>query len=144
MADPTDASSEMLDVVSRRPPSDEVRDPRLDAFRDRGGITRDASGRDGAVYIETETWWTTTGRLWWRHFSAPLELPHLWMKMPDGRFDDYVVLDTDLPTMVADWARGRLSGFDFGELDVDWLDESESARIRQLVGVPPRSSQRAE
>jgi hypothetical protein len=87
------------------------------------------------VFVQTQTWWTTTGHLWWRRFREPRELPLVWVLLPDGQFHYYVLLEQDVPSLVDDWGRGRLGTFNDVELVVDWLDEAGSARVREELGL---------
>jgi len=45
-------------------------------------------------------------------------------------------------TLTADWAEGRLGTFNGVQLSVDWLDELESRRVRDEIGVPERKGHR--
>jgi hypothetical protein len=128
----------MLDFVPRRPPPLDIIDPRLEPYRERGGVALDRAGRRGLVFVETQTWWTATGHLWWRRFGEPRELPLVWVLLPDGQVHDFLLPADDVATLTADWAVGRLGTFNGVQLSVDWLDELESRRVRDEIGVPER------
>ena len=117
-------------------PADAPRDSRLDAYRDRVGVTQDDSGQDGTVLVRTQTWWDKRGHLWWRRYSRPTELPVLWMIRPDGAFQDFLIPRDDVESLTREWRDGRLGRFNEKALTVRWLDMDESRRLAdQLFGV---------
>jgi hypothetical protein len=107
--------------------------PLLDPYRERAGTTRDPSGLTGVVFVSVEKWWSTSGHLWWRKQSDPEERPHLWMLMPGGAFDDYVLPGDHVASITQIWAEGRLGTFNGHELTVDWLDADESLRVKEEI-----------
>lgn len=119
-----------------RPPADEIRNPALDEFRNRGGRVWDENGRSGIAYVSTDTWWATR-RWWWRpRFVRPEELPHLWIDLGDDGFNDYVLPSEHIPDLVADWSAGRLGTWNGLTLDVEWADPAASKSIRVELGIP--------
>jgi hypothetical protein len=118
-----------------RPPTDQVRDPLLDPYRNRGGDVRDQTGRRGVAFVSTDTWWTRQ-RGWKRpRWVDPQELPHLWLSLEDGWFNDYVLPSGDVPSLTDEWADGRLGTFNHATLTVGWRDETGSAEIRAAFGI---------
>lgn len=117
---------------------EEQQDGRLDPYRERAAKLTTRGGRDATLFVRVETWWTSTGgRLWWRRWSAPYEIPHGYVLFADGEFDDWVVGHAELARDLADWSRDRLRYA--GEvLDVEWLDAAASRHVRdQVFGLEP-------
>ncbi|GAA1949790.1 hypothetical protein GCM10009798_06270 [Nocardioides panacihumi] len=85
--------------------------------------------------MSTETWWTRQPA--WKRpgWVDPRELPHLWLSLEGAWFNDYVLPSSDLPSLIEDWAAGRLGTFNHVALTVEWRDESGSAEIRAKFGI---------
>jgi hypothetical protein len=141
--------------MSRLPPYEnetQARDVRLDPYRERAGILTSAGDRDATLFLRMETWWTqTSGHLWWRQWSEPYEVPHGYMMLVDGGFDDWLVGRDLLDDELSDWSQNKLRYV--GEiLDVNGsttrllvtyaimcsdLIRRSTARVRHLPTVQP-------
>src|SRR5262245_50862634 len=87
----------------------EAHDPRLDPYRDRAALVSDDEGAVGRMYVQVQTrWHETGGRLWWRRWSPPYEVPYGLIEFEDGGgFDDWLCRPEDLDQELADWAQSR-------------------------------------
>lgn len=114
------------------------RDLRLDPYRERAAILTSRRAGDATLYVRVETWWTSTGgRLWWRRWSDPYEIPHGSMLFADGEFDDWLVGRDELARDLADWQQDRLR-YAGEDLEVEWLDAAASLHVRdQVFGLDP-------
>ncbi len=95
--------------MSWRPPyarAADAHDPRLDPYRDRGAILSDGEGVVGRMYVQIQTWWNQAGgRLWWKRWSKPYEVPYGLMNSRLWGWDDWVGSPDDLDQDLADWAQ---------------------------------------
>ena len=121
-----------------RPPSagpDDL-DPRLDPFRERGGRLL---GDDGAllaeVYLQPEVWWTGGGWLWWTSRARPVEVVNAYVIDAQGDItDEYTYPVEALDEAVARWSTGTFELDEDQFLQVVWLDDEESAALRDRAG----------
>ena len=104
-------------------------DPRLDPFRERVGLLTRAGEEAGQVYVRSEAIaWRESGHLWWTRWKKPVEVAHLFVYLI-GEFNDAVLFQDELHDWVANWQADQFEWL--GEmLEVRWLDESTSRRIR--------------
>lgn len=125
----------------------EVSDPRLDPYRDRGGVLLDADGaKVGCVFLRAETHWSrTSGHLWWSTWTPATEGVRCHVHR-GGRTTDRLSTGPQLDADLADWAAGTFTvGTTVGSpadqrasgpsttYSVRWLDDEESARARDEV-----------
>jgi hypothetical protein len=119
-----------------RPPTDPPvpRDPRLDPYRERGGLLFRGDDQVAALYVRVEAWWRQVGGfLWWRKWSAPTEGLTGFLQLADGDFDDFVIFDADeLADELAAWNSDRFA-YRGETLRVRWLDDAASRSLRAEV-----------
>ena len=125
--------------VPWRPPfehADGLRNARLDPYRERAGVIFDDADVEFAkLFLRVETYSTRLGGiLWARRWSAPFEVVHGFMKLADGRFDDWLSWDSHLDVDLHDWANGRFA-YIGTEYRVRWLDDVASADIRRSMNL---------
>jgi hypothetical protein len=125
-----------IECVPWRPPYEieaQARDARLDPYRERAAILTSPGGLVATLFVRMETYWTqTSGHLWWRQWSGPYEVPHGYMMLADGGFDDWVVGQELLHEDLTDWSQNKLR-YDGEVLDIEWLDDRASRHVRDHV-----------
>lgn len=87
------------------------------------------------VLLTVETHWERVGgHLWWSRWSAPREAIRVVLHDEGAQTTHWVIWGADLDTAIRDWREGYLRHG--GQTrPVVWLDERESARIREeLLG----------
>jgi len=106
-------------------------------------LSDEAGGPAATIFMRMEVYWEQVGGfLWWRRWSSPSELPHGFVLFEDGVFDDFLDPIDVVAQDVSDWSHGR---FRYGgrDLQVEWLDDTESLRVRNEVfglGAPELES----
>ena len=87
------------------------------------------------MYLQTEVYWQSTGRLRRRWFS-PNETIHGYEEYANGRFNDFVSPITELTDEMRLWNIGEWT-LDGEVMVVEWLDDQATAAFRMERGYPP-------
>lgn len=125
-----------------KPPADlpSIPNPRIDPFRDRAGaLTRlDDGSAAGQVYIEVEQVSAQLGGgLWWRRWGPWRDSLLIYVEIGD-EIDDISIGEPHIDDEIDEWRTGRFSHGD-DEYAVEWLDDTETARVRTEFGFNPES-----
>lgn len=118
----------------------QVRDPRLDPYRNRVAAVRSDDGQlCGHLFVKTDFMHEQVGgHLWWRRWSAPEEFAVCYLNAADAdsplpEFTDFWVTPDALDDELADWAAARMTYV--GETyALSWLSAEESAQLRREHG----------
>ena len=129
-----------MTAVFATPPSarPEDFDPRLAPYRERGGRLYRADGSFVAdVFVQTRVWWAQKGRLWWRQFHSPQEIPESYVLEPGEDYTyDVIYVGDLLAEALQEWPEGRFTHR--GEqLVVEWLDDRQSRETRERLHLAP-------
>ena len=113
-------------------------DPRLAPYRERGGRLYRADGSFVAhVFVQTRVWWAQKGRLWWRRFHSPQEIPESYVLEQEEDFTyDVIYVGDLLAESLQEWAEGRFTHRD-EQLVVQWLDDQQSRETREHLHLTP-------
>lgn len=124
----------------REDATSEIRDARLDPFRERAGVLQGIGEGSGLrVFLRAETHWArVSGHLWWSRWSAPYEAIHCYARGADGRVAEWLCAGADLDVDLDRWRNGyfRYAGRTCG---VQWQDDADARRIREAFFDPPNA-----
>ncbi|MFL6158619.1 MAG: hypothetical protein ACJ72D_21225 [Marmoricola sp.] len=108
-------------------------DPRLNPYRQRAAYLLVGDQRFGHLFIGTDHLAPVTGgRLWWRTWGEPVEYIDGHVHLEPGDLEDFFISPDKVGDEVEAWAAGRFE-YRGTAYDVVWLDDQESARVRDEV-----------
>ncbi|WP_313815674.1 hypothetical protein [Citricoccus sp.] len=123
------------------PEPEEVPHPCLGSYRRRAGRITDPAGSSGLIYVDVDVACTQVGgHLWWRRWSEPCEVVMLYMRFPEGLFQEAWMEGEDLNAEIGTWQRGEFLGHPYRDdeptrYQLEWLNDEETARARtEFVG----------